>query len=429
MKALENKSVLLVISGGIAAYKSLELIRLIRKAGGRVRTILTAGGAQFVTPLSIAALTEEQVYTNLFSLKDETEMGHIRLTREADIVVVAPASANLIAKLAWGLTDDLASTTLLASNKAILLAPAMNHMMWHNKSTQENLSNLKERGILTVGPTEGDMACGEYGMGRMAEPEDIFKSITQALSKKAAAPKLAQKKSNLAYLKSTIEDEDYKPLEGFSALVTSGPTYEPIDPVRFIGNRSSGKQGAAIALSLANAGADVTLISGPADNLPSGKNLKIINVQTAAEMLKACEKSLPIDIAVCAAAVADWSPETTDKNKIKKSGKTPTIKLKENADILKTISNHKKRPQLVIGFAAETQNLLKNAKDKLTKKGCDWILANDVSKGVFGEDRTHIHLVTKKTTEDWKKQSKADVARTLTDKIISHFHRNQIAAE
>jgi phosphopantothenoylcysteine decarboxylase / phosphopantothenate---cysteine ligase len=460
-KALENKSILLVISGGIAAYKSLELIRLIRKSGGRVRTILTAGGAQFVTPLSIAALTEEQVYTDLFSLKDETEMGHIRLTREADLVVVAPASANLIAKLAWGLTDDLASTTLLASNKPILLAPAMNHMMWHNAATQENLSDLSERGILTVGPTEGDMACGEFGMGRMAEPEDIFNSITQALAKKLPAPKLAQKKSNLTYLKQTTEDEKYHPLEGFSALVTSGPTYEPIDPVRFIGNHSSGKQGIAIAKCLADAGVKVTLVTGPVSShelstltchprfsschpreggdpakktrIPAqGRHdnggIEIIQVTTAAEMLKACEKILPVDIAVCAAAVADWSPEKTDKNKIKKSGRAPTIKLKENADILKTISNHKKRPQLVIGFAAETENLLKNAKAKLNKKNCDWILANDVSKGVFGADETHIHLVTKKTTEDWKKQSKSDVAKSLTGKIIRHFHRNQMAA-
>jgi phosphopantothenoylcysteine decarboxylase / phosphopantothenate---cysteine ligase len=452
-KALENKRILLVISGGIAAYKSLELIRLIRKSGGAVRCILTEGGGRFVTPLSVASLSEEQVYTDLWSLKDETEMGHIRLSREADLIVVAPASASIMAKMAWGLTDDLASTTLLAANKPILLAPAMNHVMWNNPATQDNMDKLRIRGFLEVGPTEGDMACGEYGMGRMADPQDILKAIVKALSAKPAMQPKTQKKSNLEYLNATLADESYAPLEGFTALVTSGPTYEPIDPVRFIGNRSSGRQGIAIAKALSEAGAKVTLVTGPVSSnelssiLPchpreggdpahsknrmpaQGGHDKItaIKVQTAAEMLKACEKSLPADIAICAAAVADWAPEKPQAHKIKKRGdqSAPAIKLKENPDILKTLSAHKKRPQLVIGFAAETENLLKNAKEKLARKGCDWILANDVSDGVFGEDETHIHLVTRKYSEDWKKQSKQAVAKSLTDKIIRHFHRNQ----
>ena len=396
-QSLENKSILLVIAGGIAAYKSLELIRLIRKDGGRVRCIVTAGGSRFVTPLSVAALSEENVYTDLFSLKDETEMGHIRLSREADLIVVAPASANLIAQMAYGLAEDLASTALLAADKTILLAPAMNHKMWDNAATRENLATLKSRGVLTVGPVEGDMACGEYGMGRMAEPEDILAAIRSFFFE--------------------------LPLTGFSALVTSGPTFEPIDPVRFIGNRSSGKQGHAIARALAQAGAKVTLVTGPVA-LKDPPGVKTIHVETAAEMLAACEKALPANIAICAAAVGDWSPQEFQPHKIKKRGdqSAPSIALKENPDILKTLATHKSRPRVVVGFAAETENLLENAKAKLARKGCDMLLANDVkAEKTFGADENHVYLVTRTTTEEWPRSGKDEIARKLVQTLTGYL--------
>ena len=401
---LANKSILLVISGGIAAYKSLELIRLIKKSGGHVRCILTHGGQQFVTPLSVSALSEETVYTDLWSLKDETEMGHIRLSREADLIVIAPASANIIAQMAYGLAEDLATTTLLAADKPILIAPAMNHMMWNNAATQDNIATLQSRSIQIIGPTEGDMACGEHGPGRMSEPEDIFTAINNFFFN--------------------------KPLEGLKALVTSGPTFEPVDPVRFIGNRSSGKQGHAIARALAHAGADVTLVTGPVA-LPNPAGLKTIHIETAREMLEACENELPSDIAVCAAAVSDWRPSSSQDHKIKKRGDAspPDIALKENPDILQTLSNHKKRPQLVIGFAAETENLDENAKSKLTRKGCDWILANLVTqhgKKVFGEDQNHVYLVTSSAIVDWQPMNKSAIASRLVEEIATQFDKPQI---
>lgn len=398
---LKDKSILLIISGGIAAYKSLELIRLIKKAGGSVRAILTKSGEQFVTPLSVSALCEAEVYTDLWSLKDETEMGHIRLSREADLIVIAPASADILAKMANGLATDLATTTLLASNKPILAAPAMNHMMWENAATKDNIKKLQERGITLVGPTEGDMACGEYGMGRMSEPEDIFTAISSFFLS--------------------------KPLKGLKALVTSGPTYEPIDPVRFIGNYSSGKQGHAIASALSQAGADVTLITGPV-SLPNPTGVNTIHIETAQDMLNACENTMPADIAICAAAVADWRIDAAHDQKIKKDdGKAaPQLQFTENPDILQTLSNHKQRPKLVIGFAAETNDLIKNAQAKLNKKGCDWILANDVSTGkngekVFGNDKNHVYLITKTEQHDWETATKAQIAQTLTAKIMEYF--------
>jgi phosphopantothenoylcysteine decarboxylase/phosphopantothenate--cysteine ligase len=385
-----------VISGGIAAYKSLELIRLIRKSGGRVRCILTSGGAQFITPLSVSSLSESETYTDLFSLKDETEMGHIRLSRETDVIVVAPASANMIAKLANGIADDLASTALLAANKQIILAPAMNHEMWNNAATQDNMRKLIARGFKTVGPVEGDMACGEFGMGRMIEPEEILSSI--------------------------IDFFFARPLKGLTAIVTSGPTFEPIDPVRFIGNRSSGKQGHAIAAALHELGATVTLVSGPVNEKPPA-GIKVINIETANEMLGAVEKSLPADIFVSAAAVADYAPAAPTDQKIKKqSGKpAPVLNLKENPDILKTVSNHKKRPRLVIGFAAETENLVENAKTKLKSKNCDWILANNVAENLFGGDENQVYLITSSSTEEWEKQGKRAIARRLAEKIGEYF--------
>ncbi len=395
---VQGKNILLVISGGIAAYKSLELIRLMRKAGANVVTILTSGGAQFVTPLSVSALSENPVYMDLFSLKDESEMGHIRLSREADLIVVAPASANTIAKLAQGFAEDLASTALLAANKKILMAPAMNHMMWNNEATQENIRILEQRGVDFIGPVEGEMACKEFGMGRMVEPENILAAIKNHFS--------------------------MKPLAGLKAVVTAGPTYEPIDPVRFIGNRSSGKQGYAIAQELADQGAEVTLISGPT-NLKQPKNVSFIQIETADQMHEQAMTSLPVDIAICTAAVADWKVENASEHKMKKrgGGEAPTIHLTENPDILKALSSHVKKPDLVIGFAAETEETLENAIKKLKSKACDWIIANQVgekSNPVFGTDENEVILVSSANHEVWPRISKQEVASRLVQKIISH---------
>jgi phosphopantothenoylcysteine decarboxylase/phosphopantothenate--cysteine ligase len=398
MKLLAQRSILLIISGGIAAYKSLELIRLIRKQGGSVRAILTAGGEQFVTPLSVASLTEHTCYTDLFSLKNETEMGHIRLSREADLIVIAPASADILAKMAHGLTNDLATTTLLAADKDVLIAPAMNHKMWEHPATKANLELLKARGILTVGPDEGDMACGEFGFGRMSEPQIICDAIINYFSKS-------------------------KPLSGKRAIVTSGPTFEAIDPVRFIGNRSSGKQGHAIAKALADQGADVTLITGPVAIAPP-PHVRVINVESAQEMLAAVQSELPSDIAICAAAVSDWRIDQQAEQKIKKAQgmQPPVLNLTENPDILATIAQHKNRPTLVIGFAAETENLVPAAKAKLERKACDWIIANNVKDdNVFGSDNNSITFITKNETDEWQSASKEDVARKLVHKIIQKF--------
>jgi len=398
---LEHKNILLIISGGIAAYKSLELIRLMRKNGAQVRCILTDGGAQFVTPLSVASLSENPVYTDLWSLKDETEMGHIRLSRESDLIVIAPASADLLAKMAHGHADDLATTALLASDKPIMICPAMNHMMWNNLATQDNIATLQKRGIMQTGPETGDMACGENGPGRMSEPEDILAAITHFFAQD-------------------------KPLSGLKAVVTSGPTYEPLDPVRFIGNRSSGKQGHAIASALAGSGADVTLITGPV-SLSDPKGINVIHVETGQQMLQQCTTHLPADIAVCAAAVGDWSPQKTQASKIKKSEQTPSFDLRENPDILQSLASHKNRPGLLIGFAAETENLIENAREKRTRKNCDWILANDVAReSVFGDDENHVYLITPDNTEEWPRMRKTDIAQKLVRKITEHMQKNFI---
>lgn len=389
-----QKSVLLIITGSIAAYKSLELIRHLREQGIMVRCVLTKSGERFVTPLSVSALTENNVYNDLWSLKDETEMGHIRLSREADMVVVAPASADMIAKMANGLASDLASATLLANNKPLLVAPAMNSYMWNNPATKRNLQQIKDDGAEIIEPGSGMLACGEIGQGRMAEVDIIAAMIISRLGNK-----------NL-------------PLAGKKALVTAGATIEEIDPVRFISNKSSGKQGYAIAGALALAGADVTLVSGA--SLPVPSNVKIVKISSAQEMLEACEKSLPVDIAVFTAAVSDFRPQDTSKSKIKKKpgAAAPILKLTENPDILKTISTHKKRPQLVIGFAAETENLENNASEKLARKKCDWILANDVSGGkVFDSDMNEILFVSANKNENWGRISKQSVAQKLVEKI------------
>src|SRR5687768_2829237 len=397
--ALSEKRVLLIVGGGIAAYKALELTRLLRKAGVGVRPILTAAGAEFVTPLSLAALAEDRVYTDLFSLTAEAEMGHIELSRSADLVVVAPATADLMAKAAHGLAGDLATTTLLATDKPVLMAPAMNVRMWEHAATQRNLATLKADGVLFVGPDEGAMACGEYGPGRMAEPPAIFDAIMTALSGAAA-----------------------RPLAGRRAVITAGPTAEPIDPVRLLTNRSSGKQGYAIASALAALGADVTLVSGPTA-LPAPAGVTRVDVETAREMLAACEAALPADIAVCVAAVADWRPETVGAGKIKKNGGAPPpISLVENPDILATLSKGKARPKLVVGFAAETDEVEAHASAKLARKGCDWIVANDVSiEGTMGGDQNAVAIVSKGGIERWDRMAKGEVARRLAARIAQEF--------
>ena len=401
---LAGKRILLIVAGGIAAYKTLELIRRGRERGLSFRIILTKGGAEFVTPLSLSAISEHKVYQELFSLTDESEMGHIRLSREADLVLVAPATADIMAKLAHGLADDLATTTLLATSAPVLLAPAMNVLMWQNPATQANVATLKARHIRMVGPDAGDLACGEVGSGRMAEPHDILNGIETLLADAV--------------------------LKGLKALVTSGPTFEPIDPVRYIANRSSGKQGHAIAAALARMGAQTTLVSGPT-RLPDPPGVTTRHIETAAEMLAACEASLPVDVGVFAAAVADWKVARPANQKIKKddSGRTPALELAANPDILHSMSHAgAKRPKLVIGFAAETENLIAFAKAKLERKGCDWILANDVSpdRGTFGGDRNTIHLVTHESSEDWPDLSKSEVADRLGQRIAAHFSAKNI---
>ncbi|MEX1036032.1 MAG: bifunctional phosphopantothenoylcysteine decarboxylase/phosphopantothenate--cysteine ligase CoaBC [Sneathiella sp.] len=397
----ENRSVLLIIGGGIAAYKSLQLIRLLTKEGIRCRAILTRAAKEFVTPLSVASLTGDKVYDDLFSLTDEAEMGHIQLSRSAGLLVVAPATADLMAKMATGQANDLATTALLATDKPVLVAPAMNVRMWQHPATQRNLATLQGDGVRVVGPEEGDMACGEYGPGRMAEPEAICDAIINF-----------------------FHAASHKPLTGRKILVTAGPTHEPIDPVRFIANHSSGKQGYAIAAALAELGAEVLLVSGPTRlDAPSGVTRR--DVLSANEMLAACEAALPVDAAIFAAAVADWRVATESDQKIKKQeGKLPQLTLAENPDILATVSAlNADRPSLIIGFAAETEKVVENGQAKLARKGCDWIVANDVGTGTgtFGGDENRVFLLTKDCVEDWPKQSKELVARTLVARITSFF--------
>jgi phosphopantothenoylcysteine decarboxylase/phosphopantothenate--cysteine ligase len=393
---LHGWRILLIISGGIAAYKSLDLIRRLKERGAVVRCILTKGAQEFITPLSAAALSGEKAYTDLFSLTDESEMGHLRLAQESDLLVVAPASADLIAKMAAGLADDLASTALLATDKPILIAPAMNFRMWEHAATQANLATLAARGVKQVGPNSGRLAENESGMGRMAEPLEIVAAIEQVFLAAAS-------------------------LSGRRALITSGPTHEPIDPVRYIANRSSGKQGHAIAEALARLGADCVLVSGPTEE-PDPPGVKVVHVSTAREMLAACEAALPVEVAVCAAAVADWRAEPAPAKLKKKEGTVPALKLVENPDILATLSRAgNRRPRLVIGFAAETENVVANAQAKRAKKACDWILANDVSaeSGVFGGERNTIHLIDATGVEDWPVLTKREVGERLARRVAA----------
>jgi phosphopantothenoylcysteine decarboxylase / phosphopantothenate---cysteine ligase len=389
---MPGKSVLLIIGGGIAAYKSLELMRRLKERSIGVRAILTAAGAQFVTPLSVSALSGEKTYQDLFSLTDEAEMGHIELSRSADLVVVAPATADLMAKLAQGIANDLASTALLATDKPVLMAPAMNVRMWNQAATQRNRARLEADGVAFVGPDDGEMACGEFGPGRMAEPERIADAVEAML-----APA--------------------RPLAGLKALVTAGPTREPLDPVRYLANHSSGRQGYAIAQALAEAGAETVLVSGPVA-LQAPPRVKLVNVETARDMLAASESALPVDVAIFAAAVADWRPVEQAGQKLKKADRAPGIALTPNPDILAAIARAKARPRLVIGFAAETENLISSAESKRVRKGADWIVANDVSKsGVMGGAENRVHLITSSGVEDWPLMDKRVVARRLVGRI------------
>ena len=413
-------SVLLIISGSIAAIKSPELIRQLKKRGVDVHCIVTQSGARFVSVKEIATLSGHPVSTDLFAPKEMKEMWHIRFSRETDLVVVAPASANLIAKMAHGIADDMASATLLANNKKLLVAPAMNTYMWMHPATQRNVKQIVRDGAEMLEPRIGMLACGEVGAGRMAEPEDIVAAVLSSL-RGANATKQSRKldrhaPSALAMTK--------LPLKGFRALVTSGPTHEAIDPVRYIGNRSSGKQGHAIARALASHGAEVTLVAGPtALSDPAG--VRVIRVTSADEMLAACERELPADIAVCAAAVADWKIKTPARQKIKKTGKAPTFTMVENPDILQRLATHpRKRPSLVIGFAAETEKLVGSAAKKLKAKGCDWIIANDVSEGKgFDSDDNQVMLVTAGKREEWPPMSKDAVAARLAERIVLFFRK------
>ena len=407
MTTLTGKSVLLIIGGGIAAYKTHELVRLLKTRGAAVRIILTRAAEQFVTPLSLSGLSGEKVYTDLFSLTDEVEMGHIQLSRAADLVVVAPATADLMAKMANGLADDLASTALLATDKRVLIAPAMNVRMWRHPATLRNVETLKADGITLVGPNEGEMACGEFGPGRMAEPNEILGTIIEMLKPRA------------------------QPLAGKKVVITAGPTREPIDPVRFISNHSSGKQGYAIAKAAVELGAETVLVSGPVTlAIPPG--VQMMPVETAEEMLKACEGEMPADIAIFTAAVADWRVAAQAPEKLKKTaGGPPSLSLAENPDILATISRSAARPQIVVGFAAETERVTEHAAKKLARKGCDLIVANDVSRetGVFGGDRNTVHLVTASGVESWPQMSKDEVARTLMERLAQMLMPRQKAAE
>ncbi|WP_171012663.1 MULTISPECIES: bifunctional phosphopantothenoylcysteine decarboxylase/phosphopantothenate--cysteine ligase CoaBC [unclassified Sphingomonas] len=389
------KRILLIVGGGIAAYKACELIRLCRKAGIEVKCVLTAGGQHFVTPMTLAALSENQVYTTLWDLKDEAEMGHIQLSREADLVVLAPATADLMAKMAAGIADDLATTLLLATDKPVLAAPAMNVRMWQHAATRRNVATLRGDGVTVLEPDEGPMACGEYGPGRLPEPEAILRAIQSASDPGPGAA---------------------RPLAGKHVLVTAGPTHEPIDPVRYIANRSSGKQGYAIAGALAALGAQVTLVSGPVA-LATPPGVTRIDVETAQEMANAVARALPADAAVMVAAVGDWRAEAAAQKIKKEGGAPPRLQLSENPDILAILAASPRRPGLVVGFAAETERVVEHATAKRARKGADWIVANDVSGDVMGGEANAIHLVTADGVEHWERLPKDEVARRLAQRI------------
>jgi phosphopantothenoylcysteine decarboxylase/phosphopantothenate--cysteine ligase len=394
--------ILLIVGGGIAAYKASELVRLLRKEGHSVTPVLTDGGSHFVTPMSLAALAESPVYTSLWDLKDETEMGHIQLSRSADLVLVCPATADLIARMAGGHADDLATTLLLATDKPVVIAPAMNVRMWQHAATRGNVATLRGRGVTVLEPDEGPMACGEFGPGRLPEPSDILERLRPMLASSTA-----------------IAEPANGSLAGKHILVTAGPTHEPIDPVRVIANRSSGKQGFAIAAAAAQAGARVTLVAGPV-SLPTPGGVARIDVETAQQMADAVENALPADAAILVAAVADWRVDAA-ASKLKKSDGPPVLSFTPNPDILAILGQHPDRPNLLIGFAAETNDVVPNAEAKLRSKKADWIVANDVSGDVMGGHRNRIHLVTKDGVEDWPEAAKEDVALHLVDRIAQEL--------
>ena len=418
-----EKRILLIVTGGIAAYKSLELVRLLKRQGIAVRAVMTKSAAEFVTPLSMAVMTEDQVYGHMFDLKEESEIGHIQLSRQADLIVVCPATANIVAKMAAGIADDLATTILLATDKPVLAVPAMNVRMWNHRATQRNLRQLRADGVHIMAPDEGAMACGEFGPGRLPEPPAVAEQICAMLGQAfnaaltagrspttvpSAAPRAAQP---------DFADINHRPLFGKRVLVTAGPTHEAIDPVRYIANRSSGRQGFAIAAAAADLGAEVTLIAGPV-HLETPPGVVRINVETALEMQAEAEKALPVDAAIMVAAVADWRAAQAPDQKIKKDGDAiPALVLTENPDILASLATHKHRPKLLIGFAAETEKIVDHAQTKLTKKGCDWIVANDVSGDVMGGENNAFHIVTKDGVDSWPESPKDVIARKLMEKV------------
>jgi phosphopantothenoylcysteine decarboxylase/phosphopantothenate--cysteine ligase len=410
--------ILLIVGGGIAAYKAAELIRLVRKEGHEVTPVLTEGGSHFVTPMSLAALAESPVYTSLWDLKDEAEMGHIQLSRSADLVLVCPATADLIARMASGQANDLATTILLATDKPVVVAPAMNVRMWQHAATQANIATLRERGVTVLEPDEGPMACGEFGPGRLPEPAAILEKILPRTGRGTAVEDRggggAPLSTNPLHEPNAGED-----LRGRHVIVTAGPTHEPIDPVRVIANRSSGKQGFAIAAAAAQAGARVTLIAGPVA-LPTPGGVARVDVETAQQMADAVENALPSDVAILVAAVADWRVDPAS-TKLKKSDGPPVLSFLPNPDILQILGGHPDRPRLLIGFAAETNHVVANAQAKLHSKKADWIVANDVSGDVMGGSHNRIHLVTKSGVEDWPEASKEAVARHLIDRIIQEI--------
>jgi phosphopantothenoylcysteine decarboxylase/phosphopantothenate--cysteine ligase len=427
---MSEKRVLLIVSGGIAAYKALELVRLLKRQGVAVRAVMTKSAAEFVTPLSMGVMTEDQVYGDMFDLKEEREIGHIQLSRQADLVVICPATANILAKMAAGIADDLATTILLATDKPVLAVPAMNVRMWNHPATQRNLAQLRADGVHIMNPDEGAMACGEFGPGRLPEPPAVAEQICSMLGVPFNT-QLASGRSPTTMPSATpltaqpdFADVDHRPLFGKRILVTAGPTHEAIDPVRYIANRSSGRQGFAIAAAAADLGAEVTLIAGPV-HLPTPPGVLRIDVETALEMQAEVEKALPVDAAVMVAAVADWRAAQAPDQKIKKDGNAiPPLALTENPDILASLTAHKQRPKLVIGFAAETENIIAHAQAKLAKKGCDWIVANDVSGDVMGGENNAFHIVTKAGVDSWLESPKDVIARKLMEKVADELAKS-----